>query len=392
MGRLSSTLRQTRNGAEDEYWRATLTRDPAADRIFVYGVRSTRIYCRPSCPSRKPRRQNVLFFPTPEAAERAGFRPCQRCRPHDVARTDSRVDVVRRVCRYIDEHREDRLSLAELGRHVGASPHRLLRLFKQIVGITPREYAEARRLNWLKERLREGDSVTQALYDVGYGSSSRLYERAQNRLGMTPGTYRRGGQGMRIEYEIADCALGRLLVAATPQGICAVYFGDSDRPLETTLRNEFPSAEFHRGEGSVARWVGDILRHLEGKQQHLDLPTDVKATAFQQRVWQQLRAIPYGETRTYREIAERIGAPGAARAVGRACATNPISVVVPCHRAIRQDGGLGGYRWGVARKERLLAHERGMAAHVGTSPGPTSHESLPPPASGHDAAARRSSV
>jgi AraC family transcriptional regulator of adaptative response/methylated-DNA-[protein]-cysteine methyltransferase len=367
MARALSAQQQIGRGTEDVYWRATLARDPAADRMFVYAVRSTGIYCRPSCASRKPGRNKVLFFRAPEAAERAGFRPCRRCRPREAAQADPRLDVVRQACHYLDEHRDDRLSLADLGRRVGASPHRLLRTFKQIVGITPREYAEARRLDRLKGRLREGDSVTRALYDAGYGSSSRLYERAQDRLGMTPGIYRRGGQGMRIEYAIADCALGRLLVAATDRGVCAVYFGDGDRALEAALSREYPSAEIRRGENGAARWIGAILRHLEGKQPHLDLPTDVKATAFQQRVWQQLRAIPYGETRTYREIAEHIGAPRAARAVGRACATNPVSVVVPCHRAVREDGGLGGYRWGINRKERLLAHERAMV-HAGAAP------------------------
>lgn len=360
MARALSTQQQIGRGSEDVYWRSTLARDPAADGMFVYAVRSTGIYCRPSCPSRKPGRNNVQFFRGPEAAERAGFRPCRRCRPRDAAQADPGLDVVRQACHYLDEHKDDRLSLTDLGRRVGVSPHRLLRTFKRIVGITPREYAEARRLDRLKGRLREGDSVTRALYDAGYGSSSRLYERAQARLGMTPGVYRRGGQGMRIEYATADCPFGRLLVAATERGVCAVYFGDTDRALEASLSREYPSAEIRRGENGAARWIGAILRHLEGKQPHLDLPTDVKATAFQQRVWQQLRAIPYGETRTYREIAERIGAPRAARAVGRACATNPVSVVVPCHRAVREDGGLGGYRWGMNRKEHLLAHERAM--------------------------------
>ena len=366
MARALSAQQQIGRGTEDVYWRATLARDPAADRIFVYAVRSTGIYCRPSCPSRKPGRTKVLFFRGPEAAERAGFRPCRRCRPRDGAQADPRLDIVQQACHYIDQHRDDRLSLMDLGRRVGVSPHRLLRTFKQIVGITPREYADARRLDRLKGRLREGESVTRALYDAGYGSSSRLYERARDRLGMTPGVYRRGGQGMRIEYAIADCALGRLLVAATERGVCAVYFADTDRALEAALSREYPAAEIHRGEHGAARWIGAILRHLEGKQPHLDLPTDVKATAFQQRVWQQLQAIPYGETRTYREIAEHIGTPRAARAVGRACATNPVSVVVPCHRAVREDGGLGGYRWGITRKERLLAHERAMVHGGGT--------------------------
>ncbi len=356
------------NGADDGYWRATLARDVAADHMFVYAVRSTGVYCRPSCPSRKPRRDQVVFFPAPEAAERAGFRPCHRCRPRDAGGADSRVQMLRRACHYIDEHSDDRLSLADIAADVGVSPHRLLRLFKRIMGITPREYADARRLERLKGRLREGESVTRALYDAGYGSSSRLYERAQGRLGMTPGTYRRGGEGMRIEYAITDCPLGRLLVAATPRGVCAVYFGDTDRALEASLVGEYPAAEIRRGNDGVTRWVGEILNHLEGIQPHLDLPTDVQATAFQQRVWQQLRAIPYGETRSYREIATRIGAPRAARAVGHACATNPVSLVVPCHRAVREDGGLGGYRWGLDRKERLLARERSGPARLNPSP------------------------
>ena len=358
MGRVASMLQEAGREREDVYWRATLARDAAADRAFVYAVRSTGVYCRPSCPSRKPRRNQVVFFPVPEAAEQAGFRPCQRCRPRDGAGPDSRVQMLRRACHYIDEHMDDRLSLADIAAHIGVSPHRLLRVFKQIMGITPRGYADARRVERLKGRLREGESVTRALYDAGYGSSSRLYERAHGRLGMTPGTYRRGGEGMQIEYAITDCPLGRLLVAATRRGVCAVYFGDTDRALEAALAREYPAADIRNGNDGVTRWVGEILRHLEGTQVHLDLPIDVQATAFQQRVWQQLRAIPYGETCSYREIATRMGAPGAARAVGRACATNPVSLVVPCHRAVREDGGLGGYRWGLDRKERLLARER----------------------------------
>ena len=361
MGPALSALRQTRPGTEEAYWRATLARDQAADRIFVYAVRSTGIYCRPSCPSRKPARRHVTFFRTPDAAVRAGFRPCRRCRPQESARPDARVALVTKACALIDAHGEERLSLSAISRQVGLSPHRLRRAFQHVTGITPRVYAEARRLGRFKQRLREGNSVTHALYDAGYGSSSRVYERAQERLGMTPGTYRRGGQGLRIEYATANSPVGRLLVAATPRGVCAVYLGDprSDQALVGALADEYPSAEIRQTNGGVGRWIDVLLQHLDGKQLHVDLPIDVKATAFQHRVWQQLRAIPYGETRSYREIAERLGTPRAARAVGRACATNPVSLIVPCHRAVREDGGLGGYRWGRARKERLLAHERG---------------------------------
>jgi AraC family transcriptional regulator, regulatory protein of adaptative response / methylated-DNA-[protein]-cysteine methyltransferase len=362
-----SAVQQPQAGTDDALWRATLARDHAADGVFVYAVTSTRIYCRPSCPSRRPARRHVMFFRNPEAAERAGFRPCRRCRPQEAPGADARAALVTRACRLIDAHGEGRLSLQAISRQVGLSPHRLRRAFKSVTGITPREYAEARRLGRLKTRLREGSSVTHALYDAGYGSSSRLYEHAQDRLGMTPGVYRRGGQGMHIEYAIANSPLGRLLVAATPRGVCAVYLGDpgSDQTLVDGLAGEYPSAVVHPANGGVRRWIDMILQHLDGKQLRLDLPIDIRATAFQHRVWRQLRAIPYGETRSYRQIAERLGAPGAARAVGRACATNPVSLVVPCHRAVRADGDLGGYRWGVDRKKRLLARERDIAAHLG---------------------------
>lgn len=366
MGPALNAVQQPRAPAERAYWRATLTRDHSADGTFVYAVSSTGIYCRPSCPSRRPARRYVTFFRSPEAAERAGFRPCRRCRPQEGAGADSRVELVTRACRVIDTHGEDRLSLDALSREVGVSPHRLRRAFEHVMGITPREYADTRRLGRLKKRLREGNSVTHALYDAGYGSSSRLYEHAQERLGMTPATYRRGGQGMRIEYAIANSPVGRLLVAATPRGVCAVYLGDpgSDQALVGALAGEYPSADVNRANGGVRRWIDAILQHLDGTQPHLDLPIDVKATAFQHRVWQQLRAIPYGETRSYHDIATRLGAPRAARAVGRACATNPVSLIVPCHRAVREDGGLGGYRWGIDRKKRLLAHERSTAARL----------------------------
>lgn len=367
MGRDAQVTNSRRHGDHDRLWLAVLSRDPAADRAFVYAVRSTGIYCRPTCAARKPRRERVVFFPAPAAAERAGYRPCRRCRPQDAAARDPQAALVRRVCRWIDEHLEDKISLAEIGMQISLSPYRLRRTFKRVLGITPRQYADARRLHWLKGKLRKGETVTRALYDAGYGSSSRLYERAPDRLGMTPATYRKGGQGIRIGYAIADCPLGRLLVAATDRGVCAVYFGDSDRGLAAALAAEYPAAEIHRGNGDVDRWAGALVRHLEGQHPHLDLPLDVRATAFQWQVWQELRAIPYGSTRTYGEIARRLGEPGAARAVGRACATNPVSIVVPCHRAVREDGGLGGYRWGVERKARLLARERSVAAAAGGS-------------------------
>ena len=355
-------------GNGDRYWRAVVGREPAADGTFVYAVRSTGIYCRPTCAARKPRREQVVFFPGPEEAERAGFRPCRRCRPRGEAAGAVQAALVRRVCRYIDEHLEDTVSLASLAgtdADAGLNPHRLQRTFKRVLGITPRQYADARRLDRLKGRLREGETVTRALYDAGYGSSSRLYERVPVHFGMTPATYRRGGQGMPIGYAIADSPLGRLLVASTPRGVCAVYLGDSDRALEAALAEEYPAAEIRRGDGDADRWIGAVVRHLEGHHPRLDLPLDVQATAFQRRVWEELRAIPYGATRSYGDIARRLGEPGAARAVGRACATNPVSLVVPCHRAVREDGSLGGYRWGVERKPRLLTFELNAAARKG---------------------------
>lgn len=359
-----------RGGNDDRYWRAVVGREPAADGTFVYAVRSTAIYCRPTCAARKPRRNQVVFFPGPEAAERAGFRACRRCRPRDDAARAAAAALVRRVCGYIDAHLEEGVSLAslaEIGADAGLSPQRLQRTFRRVLGITPRQYADARRLAWLKGKLREGETVTRALYDAGYGSSSRLYERAPGHLGMTPATYRRGGQGMRIGYAIAASPLGRLLVASTPRGVCAVYLGDSDRALEAALAEEYPAAEILRDNGGADRWIAAVVRHLEGHHPRLDLPLDVQATAFQRRVWEELRAIPYGETRSYGDIARRLGEPGAARAVGRACATNPVSVVIPCHRAVREDGGLGGYRWGVERKQRLLTLERSASARKGST-------------------------
>jgi AraC family transcriptional regulator of adaptative response/methylated-DNA-[protein]-cysteine methyltransferase len=328
-------------------------------------VRSTGIYCRPSCPSRKPRREQVLFFPLPEAAEQRGFRPCRRCRPRTAPLGDPRIAKVALVCREIearlladtDRDNEKNLTLAALSAPARMSPHQLERAFRSVMGITPRQYADAHRMRRLKSRLKKGDNVTTALYDAGFGSSSRLYERAPSHLGMTPATYRQGGSGMNIRYTIVSSPLGRLLVAATGRGISALYLGQFDARLEAELQTEYPRADICRDRNGLAGWVGKILAHLRGQEPHLDLPTDVQATAFQRRVWEELRRIPYGTTRTYTEVARAIGRPTAIRAVARACARNPVSVVVPCHRVVREDGNLAGFRWGIDRKRALLEQE-----------------------------------
>lgn len=342
--------------SEVDCWQAVQDRDRRYDGVFVYAVRSTGIYCRPSCPARRPHRKQVLFFPTPEAAGQAGFRPCRRCQPDAV---DFQVDMVRRACDYIERHFEDAPTLTDLGAHLHVSPNHLQRVFKRVTGVTPRQYAEACRLAQLKAQLKAGEPVTKALYAVGYNSTSRLYP---GKLGMTPTTYRRGGQGATIGYAVVACALGYLLVAATERGICAVSLGDSVEALEVALVDEYPAADITHDAGTLTQWTGAILRHLDGEQPYLDLPLDIQATAFQQRVWEVLRAIPYGSTRSYSEIARSLGKPKAARAVARACAANPVAVVIPCHRAVRKDGDPGGYRWGLARKRALLAQESASSA------------------------------
>jgi AraC family transcriptional regulator of adaptative response/methylated-DNA-[protein]-cysteine methyltransferase len=355
--------RQVREGPmrvpdEERCWRAVEERDAAWDGRFVYAVRSAGVYCRPSCPSRRPRRTQVVFYPLPEAAEQCGYRPCRRCRPDQATATDPHVELIRHTCRYIETHLEGSLTLGTLGEQVGISPFHLQRIFKRVTGITPRQYADACRLGVLKSRLKERRTVTMAMIEAGYGSSSRLYERASSQLGMTPGAYQRGGRAMQIRFTLTACPLGRLLLAGTERGICAVYLGDSDGKLESELLVEFPAAEVRRDDDGLHAWVSELVNHLSGQQPHLDLPLDVRATAFQWRVWQELRAIPYGSTRSYGEIAQALGQPTAARAVARACATNPVSVVIPCHRVLREDGALGGYRWGLERKQALLDHEK----------------------------------
>jgi AraC family transcriptional regulator of adaptative response/methylated-DNA-[protein]-cysteine methyltransferase len=330
------------------------------DGAFVYAVRSTGVYCRPSCPSRRPHTKQILLFVQPEAAEQAGFRACLRCHPRQ-ARRSPQADLVRRVCQEIESAPEGSVSLQTLAELTGLSAAHLQRTFRQAMGITPRQYADALRVARLKSELRKGKDVTTSMHEVSYGSASRLYEKSDAHLGMTPATYRRGGRGMDISYTIAACSLGRVLVAATERGISAVYLGDRDSDLAAALRKEYPRAEIRCGSGEHSKWVRAIVGHLAGSNPRLDLPTDVVATAFQRRVWEALRSIPFGATHTYSEVARSIGKPRAIRAVARACATNPVSIVVPCHRVVRTDGTLAGYRWGVERKQSLLERERHAA-------------------------------
>jgi len=343
-------------GNTDQLWDGLLARDRRLDRIFVYGVRSTGVYCRPSCPSRRPRREQVAFFTGPDDAEKAGFRACRRCHPRQNG-NDPQSQLVRQVCAAIDGDLDQQPSLERLGRQFGLSPFHLQRTFKQAIGISPRQYAEMRRILTLKSALRAGSDVTTAMYDAGFGSSSRLYERAAEHLGMTPATYRRGGEGAHIRYGTAPCSLGRMLVASTKRGLCAVRFGEWEKALVAELQREFPKAEIEHDPTSLAPAVQKIAQYLSGEDEKLDLPLDIRATAFQRKVWEALRNIPRGETRSYGEIAKAIGSPRAMRAVGNACGANPVAVVIPCHRVTRGGGDLGGYRWGVERKEKLLRME-----------------------------------
>ncbi len=343
-------------------WQATLAREARFDGAFVYAVLSTGIYCRPSCPSRKPRREQVAFFPVPEIAEQMGFRACRRCNPQQQHSEDPHISMARRVCQYIGDCSEGPPTLEDLSAHVGASPHHLQKVFKRIVGITPRSYADACRLGGLKARLREGWTVTDALYESGYGSSSRLYEKASSKLGMTPALYRRRGQGLSIAYAIVECSLGFLLLASTARGVCAVRLGDDRPSLEAALKDEYSAAEIHRDDIGMKEYLKPLLQRISGRRTRLDMPLDmeIQATAFQRLVWEQLRSIPWGETRSYGEIATAIAQPKAARAVARACGANPVALVTPCHRVVRKDGSMGGDRWGVERKEALLASEQAM--------------------------------
>lgn len=343
------------------FWQAVAQRKRDADGSFVYAVRSTGVYCRPSCPARRPRSDRVLYFGSRRDAERAGYRACRRCWPQERSRKES-TELVQQLCRKIQgalaATPEAALTLPELGRLSGMQAHKIERLFFKILGITPRQFVDAQRMAHLKSELRKGEKVASAMYGAGFGSSSRLYERAFAQMGMTPATYGRGGEGMVISYAIEPCSLGSVLVAATARGVSAVYLGGSEAALRQALAEEYPRAQIRHDNKRIARWVRIVLMHLRGQAPDAELPLDVQATAFQRRVWQELQRIPYGSTRSYTEIARAIGKPRAIRAVARACATNPVSIIVPCHRVVRADGKLAGYRWGLERKETLLALER----------------------------------
>lgn len=345
---------------ETQRWRAVVQRDRGAAGAFVYAVRSTGIYCRAGCPSRRPRRDQVRFFPVPAAAEREGFRPCKRCRPREAVRRHPQIDLVERACRMLDQPQE-RLTLPALGRRLGVSPAHLHRVFTRITGISPRSYSQAVRERQLRSELRRGRSVSRALYDAGFGSPSRVYEDRSRTLGMTPATYRAGGEGARIAWSTCDSPLGRLLVAATERGVCFVSLGATDSEVEAALRLQFPAAELSRTEG-LGLYLPAVARLLEGRLSDQELPLDIRATALQRQVWEELQKIPAGETISYAELARRVGRPSAVRAVANACARNNVALVIPCHRAVRNDGGLGGYRWGSERKRRLLELERGLIA------------------------------
>jgi len=343
-------------------WESVLHRDPTADDCFLYGVTTTGIYCRPSCPSRRPKRDNVAFFSSAHAAEHAGFRACRRCRPN---RAKSPHRAVQRARDYIDSHIADlgdaRITLELLGKESGLSPHHLQRKFKELLGLTPAQYIRARKSERLKGELKRGETVSRAIFGAGYGSSSRVYGDSDKRLGMTPATYRRGGAGAHIDYVIARTSLGTLLVAATDRGVCAVTLGDDAKNLEAVLGGEYPAATRTRvtaPSSSLGTWVAKIVAAVDGDRARPDIPFDIQASAFQWKVWRELQEIPFGETRSYGEIAEAIGAPKAVRAVANACANNRAAVVIPCHRVVRRSGALGGYRWGIERKRRLLGKER----------------------------------
>ncbi len=352
------------NISDDSHWQAVLARDSASDGKFVFAVSSTGVYCRPSCPSKRPRRENVTFFEKPQQAESAGFRECLRCRPKAIAGSP-RQELIKAVCRYIEQHLDEPITLARLGKEFRQSPFHLQRTFKAVLGITPKEYANSCRIRGFRQNLKAGHSVTRAMYDAGYSSSSRLYSRTSAELGMEPAKYRRGAIAASVRYAFADSPLGRMLIAATDKGICSIQFADSDEELEQGLKHEFPFAIRRRDGEGLASLAEQVVQRISGTQPSSSLPLDIQATAFQRRVWSHLQSINFGETQSYSDVAKAIRQPSAVRAVARACATNPVAIAIPCHRVVRSNGDLGGYRWGLKRKRQLLEMESQISTDGG---------------------------
>jgi len=352
---------------QEKWWEAVLARDANQDGQFFFAVSTTGVYCRPSCPAKRLRRQNVAFYRRPEDAEKAGYRACLRCKPKS-ASGNPQTATVKEMCRYIEQHLDEPVTLERLAKVFGQSPFHLQRTFKKTLGITPRAYADSCRMGLLKRNLQAGRSVTHALYDAGYSSSSRLYERTASQLGMTPDKYRRGAIAATIRYTCTNSPLGRMLVAATDKGICAIQFADTDDELTEGLKREFPFAVRKREDASMRSWTNTVLRQVSGHKTNRSLPLDIQATAFQRRVWDHLQSLPFGTTQSYGEVAKAIGRPTAARAVARACASNRIAVAIPCHRVVREDGEMGGYRWGVERKKALLQMEQQGSQNSAAAP------------------------
>ena len=342
---------------QDERWKAVLARDGSKDGSFVFGVRSTGVYCKPSCPAKHPHIEQVAFFQGPDAAESSGFRACKRCHPN---RTEapSGAEMVQRVCEYITRNIERKLTLVSLSREAGISPFHFQRVFKKQLGMSPRQYVEARRLEHVKNSLRQGETVTNAIYGAGFTSKGRLYEKTPTGLGVNPGTFRRGGEGLSIHYTIIDSPIGRLLLGATGKGLCAVCIGASDEAVESALKEDYYAADLYRNDRQMKSWALEFSHYFDGNEFPKQLPIDVQATAFQWKVWKQIQSIPYGETTTYTKIAQRMGKPLAVRAVANACARNHVALLIPCHRIIGKNGDLRGYRWGLKRKQNLLSLER----------------------------------
>jgi len=356
---MSTAAMQATNPAE--LWDAVVARNRKFDGALFYAVTSTRIYCRPSCPSRRPKPENVQFFFDPDSAEQAGFRACKRCHPREQSGA-GKLQLVRNVCRAVENNVDSPLPMKQLSAELKMQPAMLDRAFKQSTGITIKQYAEARRLSLFKTALRFRQDVTSAIYEAGYNSSSRIYEHSNAKLGMTPAAYSKGGNGARIRYAIAPYSVGKALLAVTDKGVCSVKLGDDPQRLVRELEGEYPKAELIHADGDLGEWMSNLLRRLEGEVDLPELPMDVRATAFQKRVYDQLKCIPVGETRTYSQIAKTLGGESGRRAVARACATNNLAVLIPCHRVVRSDGGMGGYRWGIPRKEALLADEKAKSA------------------------------